>query len=314
MNPPPTHLHGVDLSVYLHMALDACREASAVLTDRFRSTSQGVEQKPDGTLVCDADLRAEEVIRASLSGATPEFGLSGEEFGSEGHPRDRWVIDPLDGTHAYLEGLPHFATLIALELGGEPVVGVVHAPLQCPAGSSGVGGSSGGRERHAQGGTWWGVQGEGAFVACGLEGWPGKPRRLSVRHAISIDQSVLAHGELSLFKRLGLWQGFDSVVDSARRTRGFGDWWGHMLVAEGLVDAMVDPCVAWHDVAALVPILSEAGGEMHLSHARPTQWGSRTAVSGNGPLAAAIARRLGTDDVSLGAPDLPWLHRARRGA
>ena len=117
---------------YLEAALAACRRAGEIHRQHFRSAALKVELKGDASPVTAADRGSEEAIRETLHRATPELGLLGEEFGQEGSERDRWIIDPLDATKNFVAGLPFFATLIGLELDGEFVLGVVHAPALGP--------------------------------------------------------------------------------------------------------------------------------------------------------------------------------------
>jgi histidinol-phosphatase len=243
---------------YLEAALAACRRAGEIHRQHFRSAALKVELKKDASPVTAADRGSEESIRETLHRATPELGLLGEEFGQEGSERDRWIIDPIDATKNFVAGLPFFATLIGLELDGELVLGVVHAPVLGPG--SGLSASQPGGESAALGETWWGARGEGAWGGTGTLLETCQQRRLRVRETAEIERAFVVHGGLKPFQRHGLWPAFSDLVARANRTRGFGDWWGHILVAEGRCDAMIEARVALHDVAALKPILEEAGG------------------------------------------------------
>lgn len=242
----------------LEAALAACGRAGAIHREHFRSHALAVEMKSDASPVTLADRASEEAIRETLHRAVPELGLLGEEFGAEGSARDRWIIDPIDATKNFVAGLPFFATLIGLELDGELVLGVVHAPALGPG--SGLGASPTALPAEELGETWWAVRGAGAFAGTGTTLASSKKRRLQVAGTSQIERAFIAHGGLNLFRRRGLWDRFSLLVDRAYRTRGFGDWWGHMLVAEGRCDAMVEAQVALHDVAAIRPIIEEAGG------------------------------------------------------
>jgi histidinol-phosphatase len=243
---------------YLEAALAACRRAGEIHREHFRSAALRVELKKDSSPVTVADRGSEEAIRETLHRATPELGLLGEEFGQEGSERDRWIIDPIDATKNFVAGLPFFATLIGLELDGEIVFGAVHAPVLGPG--SGLFASQASGESAALGETWWGARGEGAWGGSGTTIETSRQRRLRVNQTSEIEQAFVVHGGLNLFQRNGLWPAFSELVARAFRTRGFGDWWGHILVAEGRCDAMIEARVAIHDVAALKPILEEAGG------------------------------------------------------
>lgn len=249
-----------DADRYLDAALAACRAAGEIHRQHFRSAALQVELKADATPVTLADRGSEEAIREILRRATPELGLLGEEFGQEGSERDRWIIDPIDATKNFVSGLPFFATLIGLELGGELVLGVVHAPVLGPG--SGLGASQGDQSPESLGETWWGARGHGAWAGSGTTPDTVRQRRLRTRPIYKVEEAFVVHGGLNLFQRRGLWPGFSELVSRAHRTRGFGDWWGHILVAEGNCDAMVEGQVSLHDVAALKSILEEAGGVM----------------------------------------------------
>jgi histidinol-phosphatase len=251
-------LSQLDAGHFLAAALDACRAAGEIHRAHFRSAKLAVEQKKDASPVTVADRASEEAIRECLFSETPELGLFGEEFGAEGSERDRWIIDPIDGTKNFVAGLPFFATLIALELGGELVLGVAHAPVLGPSDSLGV-------PRQGLGGaqlgeTWWAVRGQGAWAGTGTQVETCTARKLAVTATTSVKLAFIGHGGLLHFQQRGLWTAFSDLVGAVARTRGFGDWWGHILVAEGRCDAMVEPRVLLHDVAAIKPIIEEAGG------------------------------------------------------
>ncbi len=273
MSPP---LAAGDAGRLLDAALAACRRAGSIHRQHFRSGALRVESKEDASPVTVADRDSEAAIRETLRAATPELGLLGEEYGAEGSARDRWIIDPIDATKNFVAGLPFFATLIGLELDGELVLGVVHAPAMGPGG--GLGAVQSGLPEEALGETWWAVRGTGAFAGTGTTLATCRERELRVSGRSRIEEAFIAHGGLNLFQRRGLWDDFSRVVERAYRTRGFGDWWGHILVAEGSCDAMIEARVALHDVAALVPILEEAGGVFLTRNGAPLVAGFEEAV------------------------------------
>jgi histidinol-phosphatase len=274
------------VSTLLEPALEACRRAGEILRAGFRRPSLGVTIKADGTPVSTADRDAEVAIREMLATATPGYGILGEELGAEGTEHARWVIDPIDGTKSFVRGLPFSATLLALEVDGEPLLGVVHAPLLGP-GMPFVGPPAR-AEKAGPGLTWWAVSGQGAFAGTGTD--PLSPwRRLSVSATRSLEGASVLHGELADFRRSGLWPALGRVVDAGAWTRGLGDWWGHVLVAEGQADAMLEARVALHDVAALELLIEEAGGAFFLDgplREHPGQQGA--ALSSNHHLAARL--------------------------
>jgi histidinol-phosphatase len=276
-----------EATALLAPALLACRRAGEVLRRHFRRAGLEVRRKADGSPVTEADLRAEEAIREVLRRQTPELGVLGEELGAEGDGADRWIVDPLDGTRNFVAGLPFFAVLVALELGGEMVLGVVHAPLLGPASGSGSGGPGGG----GGGETWWAVRGVGAFAGSGTSPEACR-RRLAVSGEQRLERAFVTHGGLRHLMAAGLWQPFSRLVESAGRTRGFGDWWGHVLVAEGRCDAMVEAGVALHDVAAVKVIVEEAGGVFLTRGEAPLVAGFRGPVLSCNPHLAPELRRL----------------------
>jgi histidinol-phosphatase len=281
----------LDTERHLGAALAACRRAGEIHRAHFRDAALRVEMKGDASPVTVADRASEEAIRETLHRAAPELGLLGEEFGQEGSERDRWIVDPIDATKNFVAGLPFFATLIGLELDGEIVLGVVHAPALGPG--SGLFASQSGEDT-ALGETWWAARGQGAWAGTGTALETCRQRRLRVSEVAAVEQAFVVHGGLKQFQLHGLWPALESLVTRANRTRGFGDWWGHILVAEGRCDAMIEGHVALHDVAALKPILEEAGGVLLTRGGRPLVSGwTDAAFSSNRNLAAELRRLMG---------------------
>jgi histidinol-phosphatase len=200
---------------------------------RFRARDLEVQTKPDRTPVTEADHAVEEALRDALASARPNDGIVGEEFGITGEGNRRWILDPIDGTKSFLRGSPPWATLLALEEDGEYVVGMVSAPAL--------------RRR------WWAMRGGGAFAN-------GDP--LSVSAVTKLEDALLCHADVLAYEAFGCGPQFDALTRRVWDRRGFGDFWGHMLVAEGIADVMVEPVVSIWDVAALIPILREAGGRV----------------------------------------------------
>lgn len=203
---------------------------------RFKALDLAVETKPDFTPVTDADKSAEEAIRGQLSRARPRDAVLGEEFGSSGAGSRRWIIDPIDGTKNFVRGVPVWATLIALVDEGRPVVGVVSAP--------------------ALGKRWWAATGTGAFMGKSLAA----ATRLRVSSVSRLEDASLSYSSLSGWKQRGSLDEFMSLTESVWRTRAYGDFWSYCLVAEGAVDIACEPELNLYDMAALVPIVTEAGG------------------------------------------------------
>ncbi len=227
---------GNDLALAMRLA-DA---ADSITLARYQSIDLVVTTKPDNTPVTDADKAAEEAIRALLKNHRPDDGIVGEEFGNDAGGAQRyWVIDPIDGTKNFLRGVPTWATLIGLiekqSDGSEVVVvGVVSAPALF-------------RRWHAS-------EGNGAFVSVNK----GTPERLQVSQVSEIKDASISYSDfIGWGERL---VPFQELMASAWRTRGIGDFWSHMLVAEGAVDVAAEPSLAVWDMAALDIIVREAGG------------------------------------------------------
>ncbi|MCM2576139.1 histidinol-phosphatase [Streptomyces meridianus] len=243
-----------------HVLADA---ADATTMERFKALDLKVETKPDMTPVSEADKSAEELIRSSLKRARPRDTVVGEEFGTEGAGPRRWIIDPIDGTKNYVRGVPVWATLISLmvpaEGGYQPVVGVVSAP--------------------ALGRRWWAAQGGGAYTGRSLT----SATRLHVSSVGRVADASFAYSSLSGWEDQGRLDGFLDLTRDCWRTRGYGDFWPYMMVAEGSVDMCAEPELSLWDMAANAIIVQEAGGEFtDLDGVRGP--GGSNAVASNGLL------------------------------
>lgn len=219
----------------LALALELADAADEVTLRYFRQPDLQVESKPDTTPVTEGDRATEQLLRSLLAERRPDDAIVGEEYGGSEVTGRRWIIDPIDGTKNYLRGVPVWATLIALVDGDEVVVGVVSAP--------------------ALGRRWWAGRGEGSWTR-GPE--DSHPRRNRVS---SIDQ--LADASFSFSDQVD-WPtgGLSRTMAATWRSRAYGDFWSHMMVAEGVVDIAAEPVLSIWDVAALVPVVQEAGGQM----------------------------------------------------
>ncbi|HEY0487839.1 MAG TPA: histidinol-phosphatase [Mycobacteriales bacterium] len=236
--------------------------ADSISMARFRALDLRIDTKPDMTPVSDADRTVEEAIRSTLGRARPRDAMLGEEFGETGGAAGgsrRWVVDPIDGTKNYIRGVPVWATLIALLDGDEPVAGLVSAP--------------------ALGRRWWAAQGTGAFT--GRQRSSATPVHVS---AISrLADASLSYSSLTGWEDGGRLGGFLDLTRQVWRTRGFGDFYSYVLLAEGAVDIAAEPEVSLWDLAALVPIVTEAGGAFTDLSGRPGPAGG-SAVATNGKL------------------------------
>lgn len=225
-------------------------------TDHLRGAGPEVITKPDDSPVTAADREAEMLMRERISKRFPDHAVLGEEFGRTG-PTDaalQWVLDPIDGTKAFVHGVPLFGTLIALMEGPQPILGVIHLP--------------------ATGELMIGARGQGTTVN-------GRPVR--VRDTAKLEDATFLFTDGSHMHRLGRGAEFVALQKRVRIVRGWGDCYGHFMVAAGRADIMVDPELSLWDVAALKPCVEEAGGRLtELSGSNPPTGSS--AVSTNGAL------------------------------
>lgn len=247
--------------------------ADAATMERFKALDLSVETKPDLTPVSEADKAAEELIRTSLRRARPRDAVMGEEYGIEGTGPRRWVIDPIDGTKNYVRGVPVWATLIALMApgpgGSMPVVGVVSAP--------------------ALGRRWWAVEGGGAYTGRSLS----QATRLAVSGVSRVEDASFAYSSLHGWDERGRLDGFLHLTRDCWRSRGYGDFWPYMMVAEGTVDICAEPELSLWDMAANAVIVEEAGGSFTgLDGERGPHSGN--AAASNGLLHRDLLRYLGS--------------------
>ena len=241
---------------FAHVLADA---ADDITMRRFRALDLHVESKPDLTPVTDADLAAEESLRHVLSRARPRDAILGEEHGRTGVGQRCWVIDPIDGTQNFVRGVPVWATLVGLMAGPEVVVGVVSAP--------------------ALGRRWWAGRDGGAWTGRSLT----KASACRVSSVSSLPDASLSYSDLPGWEQQGRMAGFLGLARSVWRTRAYGDFWSHVLVAEGAVDISAEPEVSLWDVAALQIIVEEAGGTFTDLDGKATPDGG-SAVCTNGRL------------------------------
>ena len=232
---------------------------------KYFQTSVEVELKEDQSPVTVADHEVEQILHQGLLAAFPQDGFLGEERGEQvGTSGFRWVVDPIDGTKSFVRGVPLFGSLVALEdPSGEIVLGVANLPaLDELTGAA---------------------RGEGCFL---------NGRRVRVSGVESVAEATVSFTSVDSFKRTGNAPALEAIWKHAGLLRGWGDCYGHLLVASGKIDAMLDPVLADWDCAALLPILEEAGGTF-------TDWsGTRTykgksGVSTNGKIAAELQALLG---------------------
>ncbi|MDN5918018.1 MAG: histidinol-phosphatase [Pseudonocardia sp.] len=230
----------------LELALRLADIADAITLPRFRAADLTVSRKPDRTPVTDADTAAEDALRAALGHERPDDAVLGEERGDTGASANGrgWVLDPIDGTKNFSRGMPVWATLIGLTVHGRPALGVVSAP--------------------ALGQRWWAATGSGAWAAGAGEA----PRRISVSGVADLGDAYVSTTDLNVFREdtvlpghVGL-PGWLALTAACWETRAFGDFWQHCLVAEGVLDLVVEPAASAWDLAAPAAIVAEAGGRL----------------------------------------------------
>lgn len=224
----------------LELAQELADVADAIALERFRALDLKVESKPDRSPVTDADRSVEQALKAILVAKAPNDALIGEEYGNseakQGSNRT-WIIDPIDGTANYLRGVPVWASLIALAIDGKPVVSVVSAP--------------------AMGRRWWAAPEIGAFT----RDIDGSVRKLSVSGINELEDASLSYNNLQLWDQAGKTQQLIAFSRKIWRTRAYGDFWSYMLLAEGALEIVTEHDLKIYDIAALVPIVEQAGGE-----------------------------------------------------
>ncbi len=248
------------LDELLNFAVESARQAGEI-TLKYFQTSLMPERKPDRTFVTAADRKAEERLRTVIKQAYPDHGILGEEFGEE---RSRsgwtWIIDPLDGTASFIHGVPLFGVLIGLERDGEVVLGVANFPSLGELVSA--------------------ARGLGCF-------WNG--RRAAVSIVDDLKEALLLYTDSASFEPHGREGAFRRLLAATRMHRSWGDCYGHILVATGRAEVMLDPVMDIWDCAALLPILQEAGGTFTNWGGQPTIRGGN-AISTNGRLFEQVMR------------------------
>ena len=248
-----------DLQPYLDFAIEAAWQAGRLTLQYFQSTFD-VDLKYDESPVTIADRGAEELLRRLIMARFPDHAIVGEEFGADhnaGAPF-RWILDPIDGTRSFIRGVPLYATLVGLEIEGEMAVGVANFPAlnELVSAATGLGAT-----------------------------WNGRP--CHVTDTSDLSRAVVCYTDGQGFAKHGKGEPWSKIVAAVQTTRGWGDAYGHCLVATGRADAMFDPIMSVWDCAALVPILQEAGGTFTDWKGTPTAYGQE-AISSNGVLLEQI--------------------------
>jgi histidinol-phosphatase len=238
-------------------------QADLALAMRLADADLEVQLKPDATHVTEADLATERAIREILEAERPADGVFGEEFGVTGSTQRQWIIDPIDGTANYLKGIPMWTTLIALSIDGVPRVGVASQP--------------------ALGRRWWAASGLGAWTNTP----DGSPARLAVSRIDSIGEASASFQSIRQWDEVGQVDAMLRLSRAVWRDRGYGDTWPYMLLAEGRLEFVAEFGVKEYDIAALVPIITEAGGRF-TSFDGEDSLSERSSLATNGRLHAAF--------------------------
>ncbi|MCM3614368.1 histidinol phosphatase [Microbacterium enclense] len=220
----------------LALALRLADAADAVSMQRFDAADLRIDTKPDRTHVTEADLATERAIRRILDAERPHDAVLGEEFGTSGDTARRWVIDPIDGTHNYMRGIPVWATLIALTVDGVPQVGVVSQP--------------------AIGRRWWAAVGHGAWTSTAS----GETRGIRVSKVDEMGAASISFQSIEQWDGVGLLPALESLTRVVWRDRAYGDALPYMWLAEGRLELVAEFDVKEYDIAAIAPIVREAGG------------------------------------------------------
>lgn len=262
-----THPAG-SLADELAVALELADLADEIVRANFQPQGFVFENKYDGTPVTAIDRAVEDAVRQRMAVLRPAHVVLGEEAGlgdgaDDGRPR--WIVDPIDGTRKFVRGIPIFATLLALEIGGEIVLGVASAPMM-----------------QASGRRWWAAKGLGAYA---------DGRRIGVSKVSALADAHVVHGGLEHWVHHQRSHQILDIAASAWGMTGYGDFWVHLLVAEGAADAAVEAQAAIWDVAALKIIVEEAGGRFSDLSGRNTPAGGN-GLSTNGLLHEELLAKL----------------------
>lgn len=233
----------------LEVAIAAAR-AGGEISRRYFGTGLNVERKSDRSPVTVADRESEDRIAEVLRQSFPDYGILGEEFGEREGAGARWIIDPIDGTKSFVRANPYYAVLIALEEEGEITLGVVHEPIS-------------GEVYHAS-------KGNGAF---------GPNGRLRVSDIDDLRAGMIVFGGLNPWRVAGKWDVLERLVAASGRQRGYGDYFGHLFVARGQAEAMVELSLKPWDMAALKILIEEAGGRLTDLEGRATIYGGSCLAS-----------------------------------
>lgn len=220
----------------LKLALELADAADEVTMAHYLSDDLDIQTKSDDSPVTIADKAAEKTIRTMLSQHRPQDGIWGEEFGDQSSTDRTWIVDPIDGTKNYLRGVPVWCTLIGLRAADDVVVGVASAPAMAR--------------------RWWASSGGGAWT----QDVDGRVRQIRCSDVSQLSNASFSYSDEEFWAERGSYAGLRSLIDQSWRSRAYGDFLSHVLVAEGAVDIAAEPALMPWDMAALIPIITESGG------------------------------------------------------
>lgn len=252
----------------LDFALQLADAADEISLARFRALDLNIETKPDRTPVTDADRAVESKLRDLISQHRPQESVIGEEFANSGSSDRVWIIDPIDGTANYLRGVPVWASLIALRVNGEIVTSVVSAP--------------------ALGRRWWATKNEGAFT----KDVDGSVRQIQVSKIADLEHASISFNSIRQWDNAGLLAPLIELSRKVWRDRAYGDFLSYMYLAEGVLDMVSEHGLQLYDIAALVPIVEEAGGRLTALQGPLTE-ATSSVLATNGLIHEQIQRELG---------------------
>lgn len=264
-----------ELRGWVDAALGWCNEADIIALEHFRARPHTI-RKPDGSFVTAADTAIEALVLERLTSAFPGHGAFGEELGDRyGTSGVAWHIDPIDGTHNYLRGVPIFATLLGVARDGVLQAGVISAP--------------------ALGRRWYAWRGGGAWAVDRA----GAPKRIEVSQIAELGEASLSSSSTSELEASGRAPGFRDLARTVWRERAYGDFWSYALLAEGAIDIMIETALSPWDWAAPTVLVEEAGGRITDFDGRRTFDGS-TIVATNGHLHDAVRAALAGREETTG--------------
>jgi histidinol-phosphatase len=256
----------------LSLALALAAEADLISFDRYSALDLVVTTKADRTPVTDADQAVERLIRERIEAARPQDTVLGEEYGGGREQGRQWIIDPIDGTANFMRHVPIWGTLIALAIDGVPVVGAVSSP--------------------ALGKRWWAAKGHGAWSeTIQHEATKRDPQKLTVSGVKELSEASLSYNSLRGWDDEGRLDDVIALTRSVWRSRAIGDMWSYMLLAEGAIDIVGEYDLKPYDMAALIPIIEEAGGRFTSVDGTDGPWGG-SALATNGALHEQVLDKL----------------------